>query len=1074
MMAVSRNPSAKTPATHWYLDSGSSDHFSPYEELFDVLKPLSKPIEINTAEGTAYGIAKGRIQLCVKAGDESIDIILNNVLYAPDMQSNLLSTNVLFDLGYEISMKPGVGARILKNDDVIAETVREGKLFRLAIPGPESMAMAARTAQAEDVTVWHRRLAHMGEADVKKMENLAEGVKIKKGTSVGVCGNCMAGKQHRTPSREPGLRAKGPGELIHIDMSGQITPTTFGGFNYYGLFVDDATRKTYIAPMKTNGSAEMLVHLKLFTKMLETELGAKIKRIRTDGGSEYKRFVDAYLKEEGIKHEITAPYHPDQNGVIERANRTIMGRVRAIIEDAQFPRELWDEIAMTVVYLKNLSPTAALDNLTPHEAWYSVKPNLQHLRILGCTAYVHVPEEKRIKLDSHTMKGQHIGYGGTNQWKVWIPERNEVVTSRDVVFDEEEGEKLMTEVPAASAVKPVIHPEIRVLPGPPDQYPTPPATVHLQTASPEPKESPPASEASEASEDEEPQQPAKSAAKKRPAPPPPSRVSERPGKGQHAPRFGETVAKLAQTSNPDDEEEPTTFREATTHPTRAKEWEKAIMDEYNSIMRNNTWRLVPRPANRQVVTCKWVFKHKKDQFGRITRLKARLVARGFSQVYGIDYLDTYAPVAKLASIRILFAIAASLDLEIHQMDVVTAFLANTLHEEIYMEQPEGFVDGDDMDMVCELGKSLYGLKQSARLWNQKLDRYLRKIGFTQTNADHCVYVNKDTGVIVAMWVDDLIIFSKDSVGVDLLKLQLKIKFEMKDIGELQYFLGIQVLRDRKNKQLQILQRGYVNMILERFEMQNSSPVSMPIATGTKLVKTTEKSTPVDHKQYQSNVGSQMYAMLCTRPDLAYAISQISQFSSNPSTIHESAAKRVLRYLNGTRNFGITFDGKRGLVLEGYSDADWGAGEDRKSISGYVFTLAGGAISWSSKKQATTALSTTEAEYIALVQTAKESIWIQGLLNELGYTVANSNLIYGDNQGSIALANNPEYHARTKHIDIQYHFIRECVQNNKIALTYCPTADMVADGMTKALARERHLDLLVKMGVGDIGEIGDGN
>jgi hypothetical protein len=351
MMAVSKNSSAKTPATHWYLDSGSSDHFSPYEELFDDLKPLSKPIEIHTAEGTVYGIAKGRIQLSVKAGNEIIDVNLNNVLYAPDMQSNLLSTTVLYDLGYEISMKPGVGTRILKNDDVVAETVREGKLFRLAIPGPESMAMAAKTVQAEDVTVWHRRLAHMGEADVKKMENLAEGVKIKKGTNVGVCGNCMAGKQHRTPSREPGLRAKKPGELIHIDMSGQITPTTFGGFNYYGLFVDDASRKTYIAPMKTNGSAEMLVHLKLFAKMLETELGAKIKRIRTDGGSEYKRFVDAYLKEEGIKHEITAPYHPDQNGVVERANRTIMGRVRAIIEDAQFPKELWDEIAMTVVYL---------------------------------------------------------------------------------------------------------------------------------------------------------------------------------------------------------------------------------------------------------------------------------------------------------------------------------------------------------------------------------------------------------------------------------------------------------------------------------------------------------------------------------------------------------------------------------------------------------------------------------------------------------------------------------------------------------------------------------------------------
>jgi len=409
------------------------------------------------------------------------------------------------------------------------------------------------------------------------------------------------------------------------------------------------------------------------------------------------------------------------------------------------------------------------------------------------------------------LKGQLIGYGGTNQWKVWIPEKNEVVTSAHVIFDEEKGEQLMTEIPAEHATEPIIHDEIRVLPDP-DQYPTPPTTIRSRTASPEPEKSP---SVSEDKEDEESQQPEKPARKQKPPPPPPSRVSERSGKGQHAPRFGETVAKLAQSSNPDDEEEPTTYREATTHPTCAKQWEKAIMDEYHSIMRNNTWKLVPRPANRQVVTCKWVFKHKKDQFGRITRLKVRLVARGFSQVYGIDYLDTYAPVAKLASIRILFVIAASLDLEIHQMDIVTAFLANILHEEIYMEQPEGFVDdGHDVDMVCELEKSLYGLKQSARLWNQKLDGYLRKIGYTQTNADHCVYVNNDNGVIVAMWVDDLIIFGKDPVGVDLLKLQLRMKFELKDMGELQYFLGIQVLRDRKKKLLQILQCGYVNMILE--------------------------------------------------------------------------------------------------------------------------------------------------------------------------------------------------------------------------------------------------------------------
>ena len=222
------------------------------------------------------------------------------------------------------------------------------------------------------------------------------------------------------------------------------------------------------------------------------------------------------------------------------------------------------------------------------------------------------------------------------------------------------------------------------------------------------------------------------------------------------------MAQLARTSNPDDEPEPATYKEATTHPTHGKQWEEEFMNEYKALMKNNTWRLVPRPANCQVVSSKWVLKHKKDQFGRITRLKARLVARGFSQVFGVDYLETFAPVAKVASIRILLAIAVAVDLEIHQMDVVTAFLANSLDEEIYMEQHEGFVDGTNM--VCKW--SLYGLKQSARLWNQHLNQHLRKIGFEQTHMDHCVYIDKNSGVIIAMWVDDLIIFGKDLAGVE--------------------------------------------------------------------------------------------------------------------------------------------------------------------------------------------------------------------------------------------------------------------------------------------------------------------
>src|SRR5579859_4533286 len=261
------------------------------------------------------------------------------------------------------------------------------------------------------------------------------------------------------------------------------------------------------------------------------------------------------------------------------------------------------------------------------------------------------------------------------------------------------------------------------------------------------------------------------------------------------------MAKIARNIDSNDEDEPATVQEAINHPTRGKQWEKAIRDEYESLIKNNTWDLVPRPRDRQIVTNKFAFRHKKDERARIIRLKARLVARGFSQIYRVDYLDTYAPVVKLASIRILLATAAIQGLEIHQMDIVTAFLAEDLEEEIYMEQPEGFkVGAKEEDLVCRLRKSPYGLKQAPRVWNQKIRSFLKSIGFDQTYSDPCVYINRDTDIIIAMWVDDLIIFGKDMASINDLKAQLNEAYEMKDLRELKYFLGIQVHCDRERSE----------------------------------------------------------------------------------------------------------------------------------------------------------------------------------------------------------------------------------------------------------------------------------
>jgi hypothetical protein len=507
---------------------------------------------------------------------------------------------------------------------------------------------------------------------------------------------------------------------------------------------------------------------------------------------------------------------------------------------------------------------------------------------------------------------------------------------------------------------------------------------------------------------------------------------------------------------------PETFKEALNDP----KWTTSMDTEMKGIERNETWKLVPRSeaADKKVVKCRWVYRTKKDGLK-----KSRLVAKGFSQTHGVDYTETFAPVAKFTSVRALLALAANEDMEIHQMDVIAAFLAGDLKEEVYMEQPEGYeVIGDDGEkMVCKLQKPLYGLKQAPRAWYTRLHVFLLRIGFTRTNADHSIYVNMTTGIILCIYVDDLLLFAHTRDEVERLKRQLSDEFDMKDLGEVERFLGMEVRRDRQRKLISLGQVSYINEILARFGMNDSHAVSTPVALGTKLEPTGGDDEQFDSHTYSSAIGSLMYAMLGTRPDIAYAVSMLSQFSANPSEKHWGAVKRVFRYLRGTSTYTLVYDGKKSVNgIHGYCDSDYaGDIQTRRSTSGYVFLSAGAAISWSSKKQRSVALSTTEAEYVAMSEACKEAIWLQRLMDDLGRKLDGPMLLLSDNQGAIALVRNPEFHQRTKHIDVRHHFIRELVNDEGVINPqYCPTSEMTADGLTKALPRNSHDKGLAGMGL----------
>ncbi|KAH9666952.1 hypothetical protein KPL70_020856 [Citrus sinensis] len=392
------------------------------------------------------------------------------------------------------------------------------------------------------------------------------------------------------------------------------------------------------------------------------------------------------------------------------------------------------------------------------------------------------------------------------------------------------------------------------------------------------------------------------------------------------------------------EKDPNTFSEAMSSRD-ASFWREAVNDEMDSIMSNQTWVLVDLPPGSKPISSKWVFRRKYNSDGSLQTFKARLVAKGFKQRNGIDYFDTYAPVARLTSIRVLFAIASLNNLYVHQMDVKTAFLNGDLDEEIYMEQPEGFVLQGNEKKVCKLVKSLYSLKQAPKQWHEKFDSVILSHGFKHNNADKCIYFifTNDFGVIICLYVDDLLIFGTNMQGVDDTKKYLTSQFKMKDLGE-------------------------VDTILE---------ANTPYDSSIKLLENSGR--VVAQLEYASAIGSLMYAMHCTRPDIAFAVCKMSRFTSNPSVEHWKAIGRILGYLKRTINLGLFYNDYP-EVLEGYSDASWVTNtRDNKSTSGWIFTIAGGAVSWASKKQTCITHSTMESEFIALAAAGKEAEWLRNLL-----------------------------------------------------------------------------------------------
>ncbi|VVT58414.1 uncharacterized protein SAPINGB_P006194 [Magnusiomyces paraingens] len=482
----------------------------------------------------------------------------------------------------------------------------------------------------------------------------------------------------------------------------------------------------------------------------------------------------------------------------------------------------------------------------------------------------------------------------------------------------------------------------------------------------------------------------------------------------------------------------------------AEFWLEACVIEMSSLKRNGTWELVDLPPGRKAINSKWVFKVKRKADGSIERYKARLVCIGFSQVEGIDYTETFAPVVRYETVRIVLAIAAQFGFQVHHMDVETAFLNGDLKEDIYMRQPKGFVVKGQESKVCHLKKSLYGLKQAPLCWNEKIHGALVKLGFIRNESDYGVYTkgSGSTMVIIALYVDDLLISGNSSEVIAKTKSSLSSMFKMKDLGPVEQFLGMRVKQSPYHITVDVSR--YIFDVLEEFGMQNCSSVKTPLPTRD-LSDFSESDSATDASMYRSIIGKLIYAANCARPDLAVAVSFLCRYMQSPKSIHMEAAKHTLRYLKGTAELGLEYRAQKVYKLVGYSDADYAQDkQDRKSFTG-------------------PASSSVESEYMSLSDASKECFWINQLLSLCKIPVPLPVTMFEDNQGCIALAQNPVFHRRTKHIDVRYHVVRHYIRSGVIHLEYLDTQVMLADMFTKNLGRVKFETLRGLLGMKAVGD-----
>ena len=1035
----------------WCIDSGATCHVCNSEAMFTSLN-LGVQDVITVANGEKLkAVGKGNVDLVIKTNSGALfNATIYDVLYVPEAKGCLLSVQRLIERDYQVIFKGDIAILVKGRRRYAIGKLVQG-LYILNEYKQEKINYVKKDKFC--IHQWHRKLAHRNLEDVKRML-AADKLEIMECNCKNDCESCIKGKMVRESFPKKSLNpAKKKLDVIVTDVCGPMQTNSIGGNRYFVTFIDEYSRYSHVFLIREKSEvADILIQ---FIEMIKTKFGARPKVIRSDRGGEYMNAkVQKYLETQGIKVQYTVAYSPQQNGIAERKNRTLMDAVRSMLYEANLDYSYWAEAVMCANYVQNRLVTSSTGK-TPFEVFEGDKPIISGLHEFGADCYAWIPKEKRKKLDEKARKLKFMGYDESSKgYRLVDADSKSIIIARDVKFLQSsetcqkqeltrEDEQVIIELESNKSVQETIQdmelndiPEVEVEELQCDTN----RSVVSESSYYE-------SEVSfyETDHDDEHDE---------------DYIDETIQVNDTNPVRRSNRGNLGSTTKYDDyvckavnlfENEPITYEEAI----RCKDskcWLKAMNEEMKSIHKNETWSLVDLPKDRKAIGSKWVFKVKRDVNGNVSRYKARLVAQGYSQKYGTDYDEVFAPVVRQTTFRVLLSVAAKREYKVQHYDIKTAFLNGNLEEEIYMKQPPGFIKGNK---VCKLNKGLYGLKQAARSWNKAIHNVLMSNDYKQSKFDKCLYM-KMNGVdacYILIYVDDIIIASNNMKMIDTIANKIGSKFEMTNLGSIKQFLGMEVEKDNDGNFL-LSQKNYIDKIVEDCGLSDGKASKYPLDTGYDKLACDELLS--NSKIYQKIIGQLLYLSTNTRPDISASVSILSQRMCKPRKIDLNEVKRVVRYLKGTRNYKLKLSSsncEHGIVA--YTDANWAESRvDRKSNSGYIFMLNGGTVSWCCRKQECVSLSSTEAEYIALSEGCQELTWLKGICNDMNVDIKKSTKVFVDNQSCIKLVDNQKFSNRSKHIDTKYHYIRDLSDKGELTLEYCTSEDNVADLMTKPLGPKR--------------------